>query len=93
MTSRDQSRHQHGRDSEAEREIARAEADYQRLRAAYLELAQGEDNEVALAMVGADMERANATLQSLTGLRQALPTHEPARLVKGEARSLAEENA
>jgi hypothetical protein len=44
-------------------------------------------------MVGADMERADASLQGLTGLRQLSFTHEPAPRVKREARRLAEENA
>ena len=48
-----------------DRDIARAEEDYQRLRSAYLEFAKTQQNEVALAMVGADMDRAHAALQSL----------------------------
>lgn len=73
-------------------ETARAEADYQRLRQAYLELARGENNDVALAMVGADMERANALLCSLSGRREHSST-EPSQAVKRQARRLAEENA
>jgi hypothetical protein len=38
-------------------EVARADADYQRLRTAYLEIAQSDPtHEVALAMIGADMD-------------------------------------
>ena len=88
---------QHPRQTGAEREFARAEADYQRLRQAYLELARGQDqnevNEVALAMVGADMERANAVLRRLGGLRELPFTHEPTQAERREARRLAEENA
>lgn len=48
--------------------MVRAEEDYQRLLSAYVALARDEhSHEVALAMVGADMERARATLQGLTG--------------------------
>ena len=44
-----------------QRRVARAEADYARFRAAYLEIAQTQpDHEVALAMIGADMNRAHA---------------------------------
>ena len=84
---------QHHAAPSAEREIDRAQADYQRLRQAYLDLAKGEHNEVALAMVGADMERANATLQSVSGVRQLPFTHESGKVVKREARRVAEESA
>lgn len=48
---------------------AGAAADYLRIRAAYLELARSDDpNEVALAMVGSDLEAAFSRLQSMTGL-------------------------
>lgn len=87
------SRAEQARQREAERDIERAEGDYQRLRVAYLELAKQEYNEVALAMVGADMERAHATLQSLSGLRQLPFTHEPTRVVRREARRLVEESS
>lgn len=53
-------------------EVARAEADYQRLRHAWLRLGREEpDNEVGLAMLGADMRRAQARLQGL-----AQPQHD-----------------
>ncbi len=74
-------------------EIARAEADYQRLRAAYLEIARNEPgHEVALAMVGADMDRAHARLQTLLGLPRLPFTHEPSTVVRREARRTADEN-
>ncbi|MFC5498075.1 hypothetical protein ACFPOE_11065 [Caenimonas terrae] len=101
MISRAQSRQpsaRHGRkvhegDSEARRELARAEGDYQRLRLAYLALAQGEPNEVAMAMVGADMERANALVQGLRRIGQWSPAPASGRPARREARRLAEESA
>lgn len=52
-------------------ELARAEQDYQRLRSAYFALAQAEPaNEVALAMIGSDMDRAHAVSQLLAGQQQ-----------------------
>jgi len=75
-------------------EVSRAEADYQRFRAAYLEVARNEPgHEVALAMIGADMDRAHARLQSLTGLPRLPFTHEPSTVVRREARRIAEENS
>jgi len=73
----------------AQEQVARAEADYQRLRAAYLEVARNEpDHEVALAMIGADMNRAHAHLQSLIGLPRLPFTHEPSAVVRREAERL-----
>lgn len=97
MTSRQPpasaSRSQQGRDPAADREIVRAEADYERLRQAWLDLANREDNEVALAMVGADMERAYHSLQSLVGLRELPFTHRRSQATEREARGFAEESA
>ena len=63
------SRTEHSRVQALQQEVARAEGDYQRLRAAYLEIARNEPgHEVALAMIGSDMDRAHATLQALSGL-------------------------
>ncbi len=77
----------------SQHEITRAEADYQRLRAAYLEVARHEPgHEVALAMIGADMDRAHARLQALLGLPRLPFTHEPSTVVRREARRIAEEN-
>jgi len=74
-------------------EVSRADADYQRFRAAYLELARNEPgHEVALAMVGADMDRAHARLQALIGLPRLPFTHEPSTVVRREAQRLTEEN-
>src|SRR5436305_4203779 len=76
----------------AQQEIARAEGDYQRLRAAYLEIARNEPgHEVALAMVGADMDRAHAHLQALIGLPRLPFTHEPSTVVRREAERLSKE--
>jgi hypothetical protein len=78
-----------------QQEVARAEEDYQRLRAAYLEIARHEPaHEVALAMVGADMDRAHAHLQMLIGLPQMPFTHDPSTVLRREAsRAAEEENA
>jgi hypothetical protein len=76
----------------AQAEVSRAEADYQRLRAAYLEIAREEPgHEVALAMVGADMDRAHAHLQTLIGLPRLPYTHEPSTVVRREAQRMAAE--
>lgn len=73
-------------------DIARAESDYQRLRAAYMEVARNEPgHEVALAMIGADMDRAHARLQALMGLPRLPFTHQPSTVVRREALRRAEE--
>jgi hypothetical protein len=73
-------------------EVARADADYQRLRNAYLDTAQNEPtHEVALAMIGADMDRAHARLQALIGLPRLPFTHEPSTVMRREAQRLSEE--
>lgn len=75
-----------------QQEVSRAEADYQRLRAAYLEIARVEPgHEVALAMIGADMDRAHARLQALIGLPRLPFTHEPSTVVRREAQRLLSE--
>ncbi len=86
-------RTEYARASASQHEISRAEADYQRFRAAYLEVARNEPgHEVALAMIGADMDRAHARLQALMGLPRLPFTHEPSTVVRREARRIAEEN-
>lgn len=51
-------------------EVARADADYRRLRRAYREILHKEpDHAVALAMIGADLDRAYARLQALRARR------------------------
>ena len=70
----------------AQRELARAEEDYSRLRTAYVKIAHEEPgHEVALAMVGADMDRAHAMLQSLIGLPRMPFTHDPSKTVRRDA--------
>lgn len=77
----------------AQQEVQKAEADYQRLRAAYLEIARTEPgHEVALAMVGADMDRAHARLQTLIGLPRLPFTHEPSTVMRREAQRITEDN-
>ena len=77
----------------SQHEISCAEADYQRFRAAYLEVARNEPgHEVALAMIGADMDRAHARLQALMGLPRLPFTHEPSTVVRREALRYSEED-
>jgi len=87
------SRAEHARVHSLQQDVSRAEADYQRLRAAYLEIAKNEPgHEVALAMIGADMDRAHARLQALIGLPQLPFTHEPSTVVRREAQRITEEH-
>lgn len=73
-------------------EVARADADYQRLRNAYIDIAQNEPtHEVALAMIGADMDRAHARLQALIGLPRLPFTHEPSSVMRRETQRQADE--
>ena len=73
-----------------QQEVSRAEADYQRLRAAYVEIARSEPgHEVALAMIGADMDRAHARLQALIGLPRLPFTHEPSAVMRRELQQRA----
>ena len=73
-------------------EVARADADYQRLRNAYMDVAQNEPtHEVALAMIGADMDRAHARLQALIGLPRLPFTHEPSSVMRREAQRHADD--
>jgi len=78
-----------------QQDVARAEADYQRLRAAYLDTARNEPgHEVALAMIGADMDRSHARLQKLIGLPSLPFTHEPSMVLRREAeRQLLDDKA
>jgi hypothetical protein len=74
-------------------EVARADSDYQRLRNAYLDVAQKEPtHEVALAMIGADMDRAHARLQALIGLPRLPFTHEPSSVARREAQRQSDDN-
>lgn len=74
-------------------EVARADADYQRLRNAYVAIAESEPtHEVALAMIGADMDRAHARLQALIGLPRLPFTHEPSAVMRREAVRVPDEH-
>jgi hypothetical protein len=74
-------------------EVARADSDYQRLRNAYLQTVQDEPtHEVALAMIGADMDRAHARLQALIGLPRLPFTHEPSTVMRREAQRTGEKH-
>ena len=71
-------------------EVARADGDYQRLRNAYLEIAQTDPtHEVALAMIGSDMDRAHGRLQALIGLPRLPFTHEPSTVMRREVQRLS----
>jgi len=73
-------------------EVARADADYQRLRNAYLEIVQNEPtHELALAMIGADMDRAHARLQALVGLPRLPFSQEPGPVLRRDVQRLADE--
>ncbi len=86
------SRTEYAKMAAAQQEVARAEEDYQRFRAAYLEVAKNEPgHEVALAMIGADMDRAHARLQALIGLPSLPYTHDPSTVVRREAQRATEE--
>ncbi len=87
------SRAEHARANALNHEVSRAEGDYQRLRSAYLEVAKNEPgHEVALAMIGADMDRAHARLQALIGLPRLPFTHEPSSVVLREAQRITEDH-
>jgi hypothetical protein len=73
-------------------EVARADSDYQRLRNAYMGVAQEEPtHDVALAMIGADMDRAHARLQALIGLPRLPFTHEPSTVMRRELQRFTDE--
>lgn len=73
-------------------EVARADGDYQRLRGAYLEIADSDpSNEVGLAMIGADMDRAHSRLQALIGLPRLPYTHEPSAVMRREMQRHSDE--
>lgn len=74
-------------------EVARADADYQRLRNAYLDIVRQEPtHEVGMAMIGADMDRAHARLQALIGLPRLPFTHEPSTVMRREVLRQSDEN-
>lgn len=71
-------------------EVARADADYQRFRNAYMEIVHADPtNEVGMAMIGADMDRAHARLQALIGLPRLPFTHEPSAVMRRELQQRA----
>ena len=78
----------------AQQELADAQADYQRFRAAYVQIAREEPgHEVALAMVGADMDRAYARVQKLGRAPTTPFTHEPLILSQRNQGALMEQGA
>lgn len=84
----------HGSPLQEEQTVMRAAQDYERLRAAYLALAREEDrHDVALAMVGADMERAHVALQSLAGVRSTPFAPVLRRVMRAEGLRLAQQTS
>ena len=74
-------------------EVARADADYQRFRNAYMEIVQVDPtHEVALAKTGPDMHRAHARLQALIGLPRLPFTHEPSAVMRRELQRAGEKH-
>jgi len=85
-------RSEFSREQVLQHEVERAQDDYQRFRTAYLRVARDEPgHEVALAMLGSDMDRAHAHLQALIGLPRLPYTHEPSTVVRREAERMARE--
>jgi hypothetical protein len=86
-------RSENARLAAAQHDVSRAEADYQRFRNAYLEIARNEPgHEVALAMIGADMDRAHARLQALIGLPKLPFTHEPSTVIRREVHRISHDD-
>ena len=70
----------------AHERIAVAQQDYDRLRAAYLQVARAApEHDVALALIGADVDRAHAALQALVGLRPFPSALEPSEVLRRQA--------
>ncbi len=70
----------------AHERVAVAQQDYDRLRTAYLHIARTEpEHEVALALIGADVDRAYAVLQSLVGLEPFPLALEPSHVLRRQA--------
>lgn len=80
------SRHEYAKLFAAHEHIAIAQQDYDRLRAAYLHIARTEPgHEVALAMIGADVDRAHATLQARVGLPPSPFALDPSKVLRRQA--------
>lgn len=70
----------------AQEQISRAEQDYDRLRVAFLQIVRtSPDHELALALIGADLDRAHAALQALVGLRPSPFSLEPSAVLRRRA--------
>jgi hypothetical protein len=70
----------------AHERIAIAQQDYDRLRAAYLHIARTTpEHDVALALIGADVDRAHAALQALVGLRPFPSALGPSEVLRRQA--------
>ena len=70
----------------AQKRINQALQDYERFRGAYLHLLQTDpEHEVALAMIGADVDRAHARLQAMAGLQPSPFALEPSAVLRRRA--------
>lgn len=72
----------------AHERILGAQQDYDRLRAAFLQIARTEpEHDVALALIGADVDRAYVVLQELVGLQPFPYALEPSHVLRRQAAS------
>jgi len=63
--------------------VSTAQQDYDRLRDAFMGVLRADPNdEVALALLGADLDRAHAVLQNLLGVQPPAGTMLPSRLLR-----------
>lgn len=80
------SRHEYAKLLAAHEQIAIAQQDYDRLRTAYLKIARTDpEHDVALAMIGADVDKAYAALQGLVGLQPFPFEMEPSHVLRRQA--------
>jgi len=80
------SRHEFTKLRAAQERISQAQQDYDRLRAAYLQIARADpEHDVALALIGADVDRAHAALQALVGLRPSPYALDPSEVLRRQA--------
>ncbi len=77
---------EYARTVQLQQDVARADGDYQRLRSAFLEQVRRDPTHaVALAMIGADVDRAHARLQALLGASGLPLTHQPSAVLLRDA--------
>jgi len=77
------SHREYSRLAAAHSRVAEAQQDYDRLREAYLEVVKTDPyHEVALALLGDDLDRAHAALQSLLGVEPPAGSPPPSRTLR-----------